>query len=101
MAGVVNLDTRRRRTYAGEQAWFALLEELGHRGLRRGLIGCGVSAQVSANLVFFIEDQMLLDRVYVQTGETRSRYRKVLADLDPEEVRARAIPGLFNLAWSA
>jgi hypothetical protein len=91
------VEIKRRRTYAGEEAWFGLLDELGHRRLRAGFITCGVSPQVAANLVFFIEDQLLLDRQFGTAG-TKARYRKILAALDPEEVAraARAIPGQFN-----
>jgi len=99
MAAVTNLNTRRRRTYAGEEAWFELLAELGHRRLRNALIDSGLTAQVAGGIVWFLDDQVNLDRR--QTNVTRVRYRRVLAELDPEEVRARAIPGLFNLAWSA
>jgi len=47
--------------------------------------------------VWFLEDQLLLART--QTDHTRTRYRRVLAELDPAKVaRAakQAIPGLFN-----
>jgi len=88
---------KRRRTYAGEELWFPLLEDFGPSALRRGLIGVGVSPQVAGGLVWFLEDQLLLART--QTDHTRTRYRRVLAELDPAKVaRAakQAIPGLFN-----
>lgn len=83
--------TKRRRTYAGEEAWFPLLDAFGPSRLRRGLIACGVTPQVAGNLVWFLEDQRDL-RPLAQMANTRTRYREALAQLDPAEV-ARAIPG--------
>lgn len=85
-----------RRTYAGEEAWFGLLEELGHGGLRRAFIAAGETPTVAGNLVWFLEEQVTLDRHL--NHASRSRYRRVLAALDPEKVRklARSIPGWFN-----
>ncbi len=91
---VVPLDAKRRRTYRGEERWFGLLEELGHSRLRRALIESGVSAAQAGGLVFFIEDQMTLERH--QDQKTRSRHRRILAGLDPGTVRSRAMPGLLN-----
>lgn len=85
---------KRRRTYAGEERWFPLLEELGPSALRRGLIACGLSASIAGGVVWFLEDQLLLDRT--QHTHTRTKYRRVLESLDPSAVRARAIPGLCN-----
>lgn len=87
------VEIKRRRTYAGEEAWFGLLEECGPSALRRGFMRCGVPPQVAGNLVWFIEDQVDLDRT--QSESTRSRYRRILAELDPDEVRraARTNPG--------
>lgn len=91
----------KRRRYHGEEEWLPLLEELGPSALRRGYIVCGVPPQVAGNLVWFLEDQLTLDRT--QTGMTRTRYRRILADLDPDEVAraARAIPGQFNSRLAA
>ncbi len=90
-----------RRIYNGEDRWFPLLEELGHRRLRRGLIEAGIPASTAAGLVFFLEDQMHLDRH--QAEKSRNRYRSVLNSLDPATVAdlaTRAIPGSRNLPWS-
>jgi hypothetical protein len=83
----------KRRVYRGEEKWFPLLEEFGHRGLRSALIESGLSAQVAGGLVWFIDDQRSLDRHF--NPVTGTRYRQILAELDPDEV-ARAIPGQFN-----
>jgi hypothetical protein len=85
-----------RRTYGGEEAWFGLLEELGHSQLRQAFIAAGESPAQAGNLVFFIEEQMTLRRHFSKPG--RNRYRHVLAELDPEKVRklAATIPGWFN-----
>ena len=87
------VEIKRRRTYAGEEVWFPLLEEHGLVKLRRAFISAGVTPQVAAGLVFFLVDQLELDRQ--QTESTRNRYRRILAELDPAEVAraARAIPG--------
>jgi hypothetical protein len=101
----VSIDVKRRRTYAGEESWFPVLEELGPSNLRRAFIVAGVSPRVAGNLVWFLEDQWLLDRH--QTDTSRSRYRATLRDLDPERVLrrgrqlARPIPGLFKATRSA
>lgn len=94
---VVALDSKKRRTFRGEEKWFPLLEELGHRELRRALILAGLSAQVAGGVVWFLDDQLHLDRH--QTQQSRTRYRDTLASLNPAEVRAlanQAIPGQFN-----
>lgn len=85
-----------RRTFNGEEAWFPLLEEFGHRRLRAALIAGGLSAQVAGGIVWFLDDQMHLDRH--QGQKSRNRYRKDLDELDPVAIRAlgRSIPGLFN-----
>jgi hypothetical protein len=88
---IAHIEGKRRRTYAGEEAWFPLLEQHGPSALRRGLIEAGVSPQVAAGLVFFLEDQLTL-APHVQHQGTRTRYRATLAALDPSTV-ARAIPG--------
>lgn len=84
-----------RRTYKGEELWFELLDELGPSRLRRAMIGSGVAARVAGNLVWFLEDQVVLDRH--QTDTTRTRYRHQLQRLDIDQVRrvgrALAIPG--------
>lgn len=82
--------TALRRTYRGEELWFPLLEQHGHTQLRRGLIACGVAPATAAGLVFFIDDQMHLERH--QSESTRFNYRAVLRELDPKKV-SRAIGG--------
>lgn len=85
-----------RRTYRGEDQWFPVLEELGHSGFRQALIELGQTPAVASNLVFFVEEQMTLRRHFSEQG--RKKYRRLLAELDPEKVRklARSIPGWFN-----
>ena len=77
-----------RRVYRGEEEFFPLLAEFGHGRLRLAFLDSGISATISAGLVFFIEDQMRLDRH--QTDKTRVKYRKILKSLDVEEVRSLA-----------
>lgn len=90
------VEIRRRRTYAGEEEWFALLDMLTHGQLRRGFIASGVTPAVAGNLVFFIEEQRALDRHFSRNQAVK--YRRILAELDPLEVAraARTIPGQFN-----
>ncbi len=92
-----------RRTYNGEEAWFELLEELGHRGLRLGFIAAGVRASIAANLTAFVEDQKFLDRH--QSEKSRNNYRRQLAELDVGQVRKAAasvaIGGQFNSGIAA
>ena len=85
-----------RRTYRGEEEWFELLEELGPFTMRRALIAAGETPTVAGNLVWFLDEQVTLDRHL--TERSRVRYRQALAELDPEKVRAaaRSIPGWFN-----
>lgn len=85
-----------RRTYRGEEAWFELLDELGHANLRRAFIASGQTPTVAGNLVWFLDEQVSLDRHL--DGKSRQRYRRCLAELDPENVRelGRAIPGWFK-----
>lgn len=90
---MTEIETKRRRTYAGEEAWFPVLDELGHRGLRAGFIHAGVSPVVAGNLVFWLEDQARLDRHF--SKEQGVQYRRILRGLDPVKV-ARATPGQFN-----
>jgi hypothetical protein len=95
--GVKLYDPRNpRRTYNGEEQWFELLDELGHAHLRRAFIEAGETPAVAGNLVWFLEDQVTLDR-HLSKG-ARHQYRGRLAELDPEKVRAAAqsIPGWFN-----
>jgi hypothetical protein len=80
--------TQLRRRYAGEEAWFPLLEKVGHGPLRAAFIECGVEPQVAGGLVFFLEDQITLSRH--QAADTRKRYRKVLRGLDLVVVEAAA-----------
>lgn len=79
-----------RRNYRGEELYFELLERVGPSRLRRAFIAAGVSARVTGNLVFFIEDQMRLERH--QSHDTRTRYRAELANLDPARI-ARLVDG--------
>lgn len=90
-----------RRTYRGEELWFPLLEEYGHSGLRQALIEAGQAPAVASNLVFFIEEQMTLRRHFSEPG--RKRYRRLLADLDPERVRklAHSTPGWVSSGQAA
>lgn len=81
-------EIRRRRTYAGEEEWFPLLEQLGPIRLRRGFIASGVSAAVAGSLVWTIADQWSLDRH--QDARTRQRHRQILRSLDPVEVARKA-----------
>jgi hypothetical protein len=85
-----------RRTYRGEEAWFGLLEDLGHAGLRRAFIAAGETPTVAGNLVWFLDEQVTLVRHLNE--KSRQRYRRVLAELDPAKVRklAASIPGWFN-----
>ena len=82
-----------RRTYRGEEDWFPLLEEHGHRKLRAGLIRSGVTPVVAGQLVWFLDDQRHLDRHLDKASGVR--YRRILRDLDPESV-SRAIPRQSN-----
>ena len=99
MTTITPIDTKRRATYRGEGDWLPLLEVVGPSRLRRAFIDCGVSPQVAGNLVWFLEDQALLAD-FAQSDHTRTRYRRILAELSPEEVRAaaRTIPGQFKVA---
>jgi hypothetical protein len=52
---------------------------------------------VAGRLVFFLEDQIRLDRH--QSESSRNRFRRVLKDLDPKEVAnlaSRPVPRQFN-----
>jgi hypothetical protein len=94
---IVRKETARRRRYGAEEPWIPLLSELGASGLRRALINAGLKPEVAGNLVWFLEDQLTLERSL--SPGTRTRYRGVLASLDPAKVRAlasRSIPGQFN-----
>jgi hypothetical protein len=87
-------DIARRRAYRGEQEWFDLLEQFGHRPLRAGFIAAGISPQTAGGLVWFLDDQRNLDRT--QTQQSRTRYRAMLSTLDKAQVAAaakRAFPG--------
>jgi hypothetical protein len=90
-----------RRTYRGEEEWFALLDELGHGRLRRAFIAAGETPTVAGNLVWFLEEQVTLDRHL--TEASRGRYRRLLEQLDPAKVAelGRAIPGWFNSGHAA
>lgn len=95
---IVRIEPKRRRTYAGEETWFPLLEELGPSRLRRAFIRCGVSPAIAGNLVWFLEDQVSLERHF--DAGTGVKYRQALRALDPVEVlrAARTTPGQFNQA---
>ena len=90
---IVRIEPKRRRTYAGEETWFPLLEELGPSRLRRAFIRCGVSPAIAGNLVWFLEDQLVLERN--SSDKSRVSYRCILRALDPVEVlrAARTTPG--------
>jgi hypothetical protein len=81
-----------RRYYRGEERFFPLLTELGHDGLRLGLIRRGVSPASAQGIVFFLSDQMTLDRH--QHESTRVAYRAILLELDVEELRRASLEGL-------
>lgn len=81
-----------KRYYRGEERYFTLLEELGHDGLRLGLIRQGVPPHVAAGIVFFLADQMALDRH--QSTAARVNYRDRLLELDVEQLRRASIEGL-------
>ena len=85
-----------RRHYRGEERWFPLLDELGHRRLRAAFIAAGIPAARAGALVFFLDDQRHLDRH--QAEATRTRYRALLAELDPAVVRRRARGGRSSAA---
>lgn len=102
VVAVVQLRPIKRRRYGVEEQWFPLLEDFGHAGLRMALIRAGQSPQVAGNLVWFLEDQLTLERALSQS--TRTNYRGLLAELDPAKVRrlaARPIPGQFNSGHAA
>jgi hypothetical protein len=85
-----------RRTYRGEDSWFAVLDELGHATLRRAFIAAGETPTIAGNLVWFLDEQRSLDRHL--NRDSRTKYRRVLSELDPEKVAklGRAIPGWFK-----
>jgi len=82
-----------RRTYRGEEEWFELLDKFGPFTMRRAFIAAGQAPTRAGNLVWFLEEQQSLDRHLSEAS--RVKYRDLLAELDPEKVRAlaRAIPG--------
>lgn len=82
-----------RARYNGEERWFSLLDDLGPRKLREGFIANGVTPAIAGAVVWFIDDQRRLERR--QTDTSRTRYRRILAELDPDTV-SRAIPGLIS-----
>ena len=59
-------------------------------------IAAGESPTVAGNLVWFLEEQVSLDRHL--SREAAVKYRRRLAELDPAKVRklAASIPGWFN-----
>jgi hypothetical protein len=88
-----------RRTYRGEEKWFALLDDLGHRSLRDAFIEAGVSPQTAMGLVFFLDDQRNLDRR--QSERSRVRYRDVLEGLDVASVARLATGAIPRQVKSA
>lgn len=80
-----------KRYYRGEERYFPLLLELGHDALRLGLIRRGVSAAQAQGIVFFLADQMALDRH--QGVSTRVKYRDALLEIDVAELRRASIAG--------
>jgi hypothetical protein len=82
-----------RRTYRGEEEWFPLLEEAGPSRLRKAFIATGVTPAVAGQLVWFLEEQLHLERHL--SHRSRVSYRQVLRDLDLDKV-TRAIPRQFN-----
>src|ERR1700691_5979793 len=88
MAVLAALDQKRRKTYREEKRWLDLVKELRPEKLRRGFIGCNVPPDVAGNLVWFLYDQVTLDRSLSES--TRNRYRRKLEELDPEKVRVQA-----------
>jgi hypothetical protein len=87
-----------RRRYGVEAEFFPLLEEFGPAQLREALIECGVKPLQAGSIVWFLEDQVNLNRR--QNERTRWQYRQILKDLTPDQVRSAIQPigGLFNSA---
>lgn len=84
MAKVAIPQPKPRRTFNGEGPWVQLLAQVGPSALRMAFIESGVTPPVAGNLVWFLEDQQMLNRT--QTPKTRTRYRQQLADLDITQV---------------
>jgi hypothetical protein len=78
-----------RRTYRGEEEWFALFQEHEPFEVRAGFIAAGVSPTLAGQLVWFLLEQQSLDRHL--TDKSRVKYRRILADLDLDSVNS-AIP---------
>lgn len=88
-----------RRTYRGEGDWIPLLQRIGHRRLRLALIASGVSPTLAGQIVWFLDEQLHLDRHL--TADSRTKYRRILDGLDigaVAQIADRAIPGLFKRA---
>jgi hypothetical protein len=88
---------QRRRLYVGEEQWFGLLQEVGLPALRRGFLAAGVTPTVAGQLVWFLYEQLTLDRAL--SGTSRTRYREELERLDYDIVARearRAMPLLLN-----
>ena len=79
---------QRRRFYVGEERWFGLLQEVGLPALRRGFIGAGASATLAGQLVWFLYEQLTLDRAL--SSKSRTRYREELGALDYDLVAREA-----------
>lgn len=90
-------EPQRRRTYAGEERWFGLLQEVGLPALRRGFLGAGASTTLAGQLTWFLYEQLTLDRA--MSSESRVRYRRELDRLDYDAVARearRAMPLLLS-----
>jgi|HubBroStandDraft_6_1064221.scaffolds.fasta_scaffold667821_3 hypothetical protein len=88
-----------RHTYRGEKDWFEFLEAVGHREARARFMYWGdLSATVAGQLVWFLDEQIHLDRHL--TERSRVRYRDILDTLDLDRVN-RPIPRQFNSGMAA
>jgi hypothetical protein len=90
-------ERQRRRFYLGEERWFGLLQEVGLPALRRGFLGAGMSPTVAGQLVWFLYEQLTLDRSL--SAASRRKYRDELDRLDYDIVARearRAMPLLLN-----
>lgn len=97
---VVMLKKKRRRIFAGEERWFGLLDDVGPSALRLGFIDAGVTPQIAGNLVWFLEDQATIgqsDLGRTQDGATRTRYRRILRELDLADVNRRSTRRVVEL----
>ena len=79
---------RARRTYGSEGPWLELLDDVGLPELRAAFIAAGATPTVAGNLVWFLEEQRTLSRHLSRNA--RAGYRRVLLELDRDEVRELA-----------